>query len=959
MRPSSVFRGICLFLFAVLLSGCGAKATDGCGVDAKGAPLTARLAIKGVDSVIATHSARLTTELTSGELVPPLTIEWTQPSGPKGTLETRSYGLEFGNVLFSAYAVGQVTIKAKVADANGRCVTAEKALTVTALDVTPLVFSDKYRNTAGSLVVPVMDYAVPADISTQWTQTAGPPVTLTLRDSLYYEGVDFTVPNELAPLSFVVKLFDKGVYFGTGSVTFTPINRQPQAWARANPDIPLKHQQVNLTGAASTDPENDPLRYRWRQVSGPAVDIIDANTMNASFIAPDQIIPLQFTLEVADPFGGIDVFPFTINLRNQLPVAQAGPNRVAPEGRRIQLDGSASSDPDNDRLTYTWTQDSGPSVQLTDATGPRPGFVAPEAGQALTFTLRVHDGDDASVETSTVIVAIKPDTLDQNSDGDALPDVVDVDADGDGLIEVFTLEQLFAIRNRHLTGAGCAVSQCNGFELTSDLDFDSNGDGVVDDQDHRYARYPDWQYYQVSAPFYDRVDAPFNFDGNGHSIRHFKGNFHGLFGRMQDTGPANPSGAVTDFFIRNLNLHGTAEVMYTTCMLLDSVELGRRKRLTVANVNLDIEYPSGGKAGFIAEARISDQSTLAIRDSSFKGQFSDSYGASGGGLIGLVYGESSLVEIRSSTAHFDAYVDSNSGGLIGHAILSESDLVIDGGFTSGRLIRNDWPGSLGTVGGLVGYIYSDYGHDTHARYLIRNSASTVDIVSQSHHIGGFIGGINAPSPFTHLVIERSFYAGQVSGIQSVGGLLGLAMVGAVEIRDSWVGGQAEGSGRYYDFGSLNIGGVAGGLHLFGSGLNVANLYSLAKVSGDAQTGALFGEIDNRNVSPEAALRVVRSYWARDSSGLAVAFGSELGTAVQDDSVALARAADLACAGYPGDSTCDGSSNLYEGWDLSVDGQGAPIWYFGNSNQFPGLRVLGEVYRPSHDAVTGLYFAVGE
>ena len=65
----------------------------------------------------------------------------------------------------------------------------------------------------------------------------------------------------------------------------------------------------------------------------------------------------------------------------------------------------------------------------------------------------------------------------------------DYDLDDDGLIEINDLADLDEIRNMpngsslYGESVGCPESGCNGFELTSDLDFDTNGDGVMDERD--------------------------------------------------------------------------------------------------------------------------------------------------------------------------------------------------------------------------------------------------------------------------------------------------------------------------------------------------------------------------------------------------------------------------------------------------------------------------------------------
>ena len=77
----------------------------------------------------------------------------------------------------------------------------------------------------------------------------------------------------------------------------------------------------------------------------------------------------------------------------------------------------------------------------------------------------------------------------------------DYDADDDGLIEVSSLAQLNAVRwdldgngtpssgnaisyaaafPNAVSGMGCPSTGCTGYELTADLDFDTNGDGRTD-----------------------------------------------------------------------------------------------------------------------------------------------------------------------------------------------------------------------------------------------------------------------------------------------------------------------------------------------------------------------------------------------------------------------------------------------------------------------------------------------
>jgi PKD repeat protein len=142
----------------------------------------------------------------------------------------------------------------------------------------------------------------------------------------------------------------------------------------------------------------DSVSFHWEQVGGPTVAMLNANTADLSFVAPHSAdgkdIVLVFALRVAK--GGAtsapDYVTVTVHSHDSPPVADAGGTITAVVGSAVTLDGSHSTDPDKDRLTYRWEQVLGSTVVVANDAAAKASFTAPRNPEVLKFRLRVSDG---------------------------------------------------------------------------------------------------------------------------------------------------------------------------------------------------------------------------------------------------------------------------------------------------------------------------------------------------------------------------------------------------------------------------------------------------------------------------------------------------------------------------------------------------------------------------------------
>jgi hypothetical protein len=169
---------------------------------------------------------------------------------------------------------------------------------------------------------------------------------------------------------------------------------------------------VTLQGSGSNDPDpNDPtpgaLTFSWTQTAGTTVTLTGADTASPTFTAPNIDETLTFQLSVTDDEGNTATDTVNVTVQavgNQAPTADAGGDQTVQAGDGVTLDGSASSDPEGDTLTFSWVQTDGTDVTLSGADTDSPTFTAPTSAGSLTFELTVDDGNGGSGSDSVVVI---------------------------------------------------------------------------------------------------------------------------------------------------------------------------------------------------------------------------------------------------------------------------------------------------------------------------------------------------------------------------------------------------------------------------------------------------------------------------------------------------------------------------------------------------------------------------
>ncbi|HEX4375228.1 MAG TPA: PKD domain-containing protein, partial [Puia sp.] len=242
-----------------------------------------------------------------------------------------------------------------------------------------------------------------------WTQISGPSTATITGAATATPTVSALVAGRYM---FQLTVTDNSGATAIATVRVTVLvapNQAPVANAGVDQTISLPATSVSLDGTKSYDPDGTISSFRWTQVSGNAVTIVNSNTATPSVTGLSAgTFVMQLIVTDNDGATGTDNVKIVVRPAvNQPPVAIAGTDAILVlPTNSTTLDGSKSYDVDGRIVSYSWAQTSGPANSVignyNTATPTVSGLIE---GQYV-FQLTVTDNNGAKgTDNVTVTVA--------------------------------------------------------------------------------------------------------------------------------------------------------------------------------------------------------------------------------------------------------------------------------------------------------------------------------------------------------------------------------------------------------------------------------------------------------------------------------------------------------------------------------------------------------------------------
>jgi len=343
-----------------------------------------------------------------------LKYSWAQKSGPSMTVyERASFSVYFTTPHVSA--TQELVFELTVTDPNGNYDTDEVTITITNVNSPPRAFAGSDKRVIGGSQVEIIGNGVDPDgdpLTYQWKQIFGEFVEFDATSPSFTFTAPKVLPTDSKRLEFQLTVTDPSGKSGIDNVVIFAVPENGAPTANAGTDQTVDENALVNIMCSGSDPDNDAITFSWESSD---VQVVPSNNAIATFMAPSVVSDTKLTLTctVSDGryFSSDSMIVTVVNTLNLDIVADAGEDRIVNENVKVSLDGSASYDPEEQNLSYRWTQVSGETVTLSSATTTTPSFTSPVVAngeiKVLTFELKVYD-DNGRSAVDTVTVTVDP-----------------------------------------------------------------------------------------------------------------------------------------------------------------------------------------------------------------------------------------------------------------------------------------------------------------------------------------------------------------------------------------------------------------------------------------------------------------------------------------------------------------------------------------------------------------------
>ena len=283
------------------------------------------------------------------------------------------------------------------------------------------VFDGVLYSDPDEVVITVLNIVLPIADFEAFPTTGSIPLDVTFTDESYPDIISWEWDfgdNETSVVQDPIHTYNSS---GTFSVSLTVTNM-------FGTDTITKVDYIHVTSVPLNPPTNliyavnvNDVMLDWDAPSADTRNVTYYKVYRDYEVIAVVYVPTTAYTDMNLPLGEYDYFvtamypegesgpsnPITVDIINNTPVADAGPDQTVNEGDFVQLDGSGSYDPEGLALTYLWTAPA--EITLDDPTIIDPSFTAPLVTQDEVFPIEllVYDGDSWSAPDTVFITVIE------------------------------------------------------------------------------------------------------------------------------------------------------------------------------------------------------------------------------------------------------------------------------------------------------------------------------------------------------------------------------------------------------------------------------------------------------------------------------------------------------------------------------------------------------------------------